>query len=90
MVQNAKNTYYSLEWFQDMKKEYDAASPDRCLGMTFDKAARLISEDGLPMTTEDVKRFDENNDGSINFEEYLTMRFEYDNRRQDKRGRFLE
>ncbi|RAL12888.1 uncharacterized protein BO97DRAFT_405156 [Aspergillus homomorphus CBS 101889] len=89
MVQDAKNLYYSREWFQEMKSKYDAASPDRCLGMSFDEAAKHISQDGLVMTAAEAEKYDENHDGSINFEEYLTMRLEYDSRRQDKRGRFL-
>ncbi|OJK01365.1 uncharacterized protein BO66DRAFT_439444 [Aspergillus aculeatinus CBS 121060] len=90
MVQDAKNLYYSLDWFQQMKKQYDEASSDRCLGMSFDEAARHISKDGLSMTADEAKEFDENHDGSINFEEYLTMRFKYDALREgNMRGRLL-
>ncbi|PYI36867.1 hypothetical protein BP00DRAFT_441429 [Aspergillus indologenus CBS 114.80] len=90
MAQDPKNLYYSLDWFQQMKREYDEASSDRCLGMSFAEAASHISKDGLSMTVDEVEEFDENHDGSINFEEYLTMRFKYDAQRQgNMRGRYL-
>ncbi|TGZ65116.1 hypothetical protein CRM22_006024 [Opisthorchis felineus] len=67
-------TYEGLE---DWKQLFDEIDTDRSGDITVDELERLVKKDRLPITrsaiTEWIQDHDRNNDGKLNFKEFLTF-----------------